>query len=664
MSRITHSVARWIAVLALMPLLVACGGGGGGGGSSNQPPVASFTASPSEGSVPLIVAFSAAASSDPDGSILAYAWSFGDGASGSGVSITHTYSTAGTFTVTLTVTDNRGATGSTTRTVTAGPAAPPVTVSGRITFERVPFTAALGGGLDYPATFEAPAREVDVEIIQAADQSVLASTVTDTDGRYSVSAPANTTVFVRARAASRHVGTPDRPASWNLSVRNNASNAALYVLDGSAFSTGTANQTRNLKAATGWGGSLYVSTRAAGPFAVLDTLYSAAQLVVGQGDANAQLPALVAYWSVKNVATDGNVTTGQIGTTAYYPAGTPGIATGIYVLGAADNTMGDPVGIDTDEFDQHVVAHEFMHYIEDTISRTDTVGGPHSLDERLDMRVAFSEGYANAFSAMVFGDPVYRDSYGTAQGLDSHFNMETRTTVVPGWYTETSVHRIIWDLFDNAADGVDTVALGYGPLHDVFVTELKDGVPLTSLFPFIAALKQRTGVPAAQVDRIVEAEGIAATDFGIVSATIDAYASTETHGGGSESSLPIYSAIAVGGSQTVCADRVLGTYNALGNRRFLRFTAPARQTITVRVECVATATSNCTGTPAPDPDLVLTHATSRWVAEAEGTVETLGPLTVDAGDYVIEVYEYSHIDPSTLASRRGRTCMRVTLSTP
>ena len=88
------------------------------------------------------------------------------------------------------------------------------------------------------------------------------------------------------------------------------------------------------------------------------------------------------------------------------------------MLGAADN--------DTDEYDQHVVAHEFQHFLEDQVSRSDTPGGPHSLDERLDMRVAFSEGFANAFSAMVLNDPVYRDSFGASQGQVYRFDVEQR----------------------------------------------------------------------------------------------------------------------------------------------------------------------------------------------------------------------------------------------
>lgn len=63
--------------------------------------------------------FSAGGSADPDGTLVAHAWDFGDGTTGSGTAPEHTYAAAGSYTVTLTVTDDDGATDSATVTVTA-----------------------------------------------------------------------------------------------------------------------------------------------------------------------------------------------------------------------------------------------------------------------------------------------------------------------------------------------------------------------------------------------------------------------------------------------------------------------------------------------------------------------------------------------------------------
>ena len=86
----------------------------GGGTPVNQAPVASFTFSCTQ----LACTFNGTGSSDPDGTIASYAWSFGDASSATGATTSRTYAAAGTYTVTLTVTDNGGATSTTSKTVT------------------------------------------------------------------------------------------------------------------------------------------------------------------------------------------------------------------------------------------------------------------------------------------------------------------------------------------------------------------------------------------------------------------------------------------------------------------------------------------------------------------------------------------------------------------
>ncbi len=81
--------------------------------AANQPPAAAFTASCSA----LSCTFTDA-STDPDGRVVAWSWSFGDGSSSSSQNPSHTYGAGGTYTVQLTVTDDRGATGSTSKSVT------------------------------------------------------------------------------------------------------------------------------------------------------------------------------------------------------------------------------------------------------------------------------------------------------------------------------------------------------------------------------------------------------------------------------------------------------------------------------------------------------------------------------------------------------------------
>lgn len=108
---------------------------------SNNAPNASFYFSPNNPSVGDSVTFDASDSSDPDGSIENYRWSFGDGTTGNGMIVTHSFQSTSSYNVRLTVTDDRGADGTTSNTVTVGSGGEPtaaLTVS--------PNTIATAGG--------------------------------------------------------------------------------------------------------------------------------------------------------------------------------------------------------------------------------------------------------------------------------------------------------------------------------------------------------------------------------------------------------------------------------------------------------------------------------------------------------------------------------------
>ena len=88
--------------------------------SNDKPPVPHFTSSCNK----LSCSFDATASYDPDGSIVAYDWDFGDGTTGTGVTTSHDYGANGTYNVQLTVIDNLGASGVLLQSVAAMNAPP------------------------------------------------------------------------------------------------------------------------------------------------------------------------------------------------------------------------------------------------------------------------------------------------------------------------------------------------------------------------------------------------------------------------------------------------------------------------------------------------------------------------------------------------------------
>jgi PKD repeat protein len=118
----------WMPVVGLV-LLVACGDNGG----DVTEPIPTPTPTPTPENVAptanfgvscdLLVCTFSDSSSDSDGSVKAWQWSFGDGATATEQNPMHTYAAAQSYTTTLVVTDSAGATGTVSKT--AEPQAPP-----------------------------------------------------------------------------------------------------------------------------------------------------------------------------------------------------------------------------------------------------------------------------------------------------------------------------------------------------------------------------------------------------------------------------------------------------------------------------------------------------------------------------------------------------------
>lgn len=98
--------------------------------SANQNPTAAFSFSPNNPAPGDWIRFDAGGSSDPDGTITSYQWTFGDGSPAQSGAITYRqFSSSGTYNVTLRVTDNNGGTGATSKNVVVGPVGQPPVAS-------------------------------------------------------------------------------------------------------------------------------------------------------------------------------------------------------------------------------------------------------------------------------------------------------------------------------------------------------------------------------------------------------------------------------------------------------------------------------------------------------------------------------------------------------
>ncbi len=112
--------------------------------TSNQAPVSVITTSKTEADVNELITFDASQSSDADGEIVSYLWTFGDGDESPDEVATHAYSSPGTYDVSLTVTDENGAQGQSVIEVVVTSSAARLVVTPRVGSIPAGESASLG----------------------------------------------------------------------------------------------------------------------------------------------------------------------------------------------------------------------------------------------------------------------------------------------------------------------------------------------------------------------------------------------------------------------------------------------------------------------------------------------------------------------------------------
>jgi hypothetical protein len=316
----------------------------------------------------------------------------------------------------------------------------PFDLSGRVVFDWVEAKDDItegGDRLDYSSIQQRPVRRAIVQAM--AGQTAVAEALTDDDGHYVLHVP-NGVASVRVQARSRvSAYRPDgigqeacNGAGWDVQVVDNTMQRALYVLADATPHNQTTTGV-DLHATLVYSGGHYGS-RAAAPFALLDTVLREIELVCEAVPA-VTLPTLYVNWSVNNVPSGNNPAIGQIGT-SYFDANQ-----NLFILGKED--------VDTDEYDDHVIAHETGHFIEAKLYRSDSIGGTHTFGDLLDPRTAFGEGYGDAISGMVFNDPVYVDTNGLHQASGFSLDVSAAPTANDrGYYSEDSVMYLLWSLYE------------------------------------------------------------------------------------------------------------------------------------------------------------------------------------------------------------------------
>ena len=153
-----------------------------------------------------------------------------------------------------------------------------------------------------------------------------------------------------------------------------------------------------------------------------------------------------------------------------------------------------------DEWDDSVILHEWGHFADHQFSCNQNPGGRHSLPGVNagvnGMRLAFGEGYPNYYQAVArslmpgsASLSFYIDPDGPTVDLE---NMRSVTTTDRD---EGAIAALLWDFYDTANDGQDTVSHGHAAVQRVFAAaDFKNNA--TCDMTYFLQVWRKLGLPA------------------------------------------------------------------------------------------------------------------------------------------------------------------------
>ena len=175
----------------------------------------------------------------------------------------------------------------------------------------------------------------------------------------------------------------------------------------------------------------------------------------------------------------------------------------------------------------------------------------------------------------------------------------------------------------------------------------------TTIFAFLEALENQSGVVASEVTAITDAQNISGST---------GFAVGETNTGGLVDALPVYLPLPTNGTPAeFCSFNNFGTFNKHGNRRFLEFDIPSAGAY--RVEMSRDSGEQFDNGPASsDPDFLIFNSGTPIAAgqSPSNNVETQ-VVNLPAGQLVMDAHAFENVDNVPGRSTPADYCFTLTL---